>query len=96
MHVKEDALMSSCFLQVLIRILGNEVVGTYMAMILMGTPLHTRKFECIGTAVSLSSQGHPNSQMSQPVFFQFCESPGVATVTWMIQLTWRSSPGILS
>jgi hypothetical protein len=37
MHVKEDALMSSCFLQILTRILGNEVVGTYMAMVLMGT-----------------------------------------------------------
>jgi hypothetical protein len=37
MHVKEDTLMSSCFLQVLIRILGNEVVGTYIAMIFMGT-----------------------------------------------------------
>jgi hypothetical protein len=37
MHVKEDALMSSCFLQVLIRILGNEVVGAYMAMVFMGT-----------------------------------------------------------
>ncbi len=31
-----------------------------------------------------------------PLFFQFCESAGVATVTWMIQLIWRSSRGIFN
>jgi hypothetical protein len=39
--------------------------------------------------VVLDADPEPDDE-PQPFFFQFCESAGVATVTWMIQLTWRS------
>jgi hypothetical protein len=43
-------------------------------MVLWENPLHIRKFDRIGTAVSLSSQGHPNSQMSHLFSFKFVKA----------------------
>jgi len=49
----------------------------------------------LGERVVLDADPEPDDE-PRPLFFQFCESVGVATVTWMIQLTWRSSRGIFS
>jgi hypothetical protein len=48
-----------------------------------------------GEKVGLDADPEPDDE-PEPLLFQFCESAGLATVTWMIQLTWRSSPGIFS
>jgi hypothetical protein len=45
--------------------------------------------------VLLDADPEPDDE-PQPLSFQFCESAGVATVTWIIQLTWRSSRGIFN
>jgi hypothetical protein len=47
----------------------------------------------LGEAVVLDADPERDDER-QPPFKFFCESGGVATVTWMIQVTWRSSRGI--
>jgi hypothetical protein len=47
----------------------------------------------LGETVVLDADPDPDDER-QSFFLQFCESAGVATLTWMIQLTWRSSQGI--
>jgi hypothetical protein len=44
----------------------------------------------LGERVILDADPEPDDE-PRPLFFQFCERVGVATVTWMIQLKWRSS-----
>jgi len=49
----------------------------------------------LGERVLLDADPDPDNE-AQALCFQFCESAGVATVTWIIQLTWRSSRGIFN
>jgi hypothetical protein len=49
----------------------------------------------LGETVVLDADPEPDDE-PEPVLFQFCESAGVATVTWMIQLTWRLCRGIFN
>jgi hypothetical protein len=49
----------------------------------------------LGERVLLDADPDPDDE-AQALCFQFCESAGVATVTWIIQLTWRSSRRIFN
>ncbi len=50
----------------------------------------------LGETLVLDADREPDDERQPLFFFKICESAGVATLTWMIQVTWRSFGGIVS